>query len=547
MEESNGAQPLVIVSDRVFAGVDDEARPLGLLIEDGRIIETFPPEELDEHTPVGAEVVDFGDALVTAGLHDAHQHVFHAALFPSALATEYPGTSEADCVAHMVEFAATRPDDGSWLMSHGWRDYLWDPPVAPTRASLDEAFPTRPVAMYSGDAHTLWVNSAGLAALGIDETTEPPAGGHFVRDAEGRLTGVLEEAAGMIYVAKVVATFPREEMLGIYRDYFAKLSAMGITSVCDMALSVIPGADSINAWAYEELLERGELDVRGHLFPCLGDDQSNLEELQARLTGDMLRAPGFKQFFDGVSSSHTAWCTEDYANARFAGDVGRPTVPAERMRQLVLAAAQRGRAVRIHTIGDRAVHEAVCIFDEARRLYGPPAQGTNTLEHVEDIAPEDIELMARAGVVASVQPPHVTIDITQPDRDLGPERAARMWPFDRFAALGVTMAFGTDAPVVPANSGDVLYTAVTRKTPRGHEPVGGWHPEHDVTMAQALRAYTLGSAQAVGRADELGTLETGKLADLVAWDTDLLSCGEDQIQGARPLATFVGGRCVFEA
>ena len=547
MAEDDRQQELVIVSDRVFTGTGDDAAPLGLLVRDGRIAETFSPDELDEHTPVGAEVIDFGDALVTAGLHDAHEHVFHAALFPSALATEYAGTSEADCVAHLVEFAAARPDDGSWLMSHGWRNYLWDPPVPPTRASLDAAFPTRPVAMYSGDAHTLWVNSAGLAALGIDESTEPPAGGDFARDEDGRLTGVLEEAAGMIYLAKVLESFPRDEMVAIYRDYFAKLSAMGITSVCDMALSVIPGADSINAWAYEELLERGELDVRGHLFPCLGDDQSNLEDLQERLTGDMLRAPGFKQFFDGVSSAHTAWCTEPYANARFSGDVGRPTVPAERMRELVLAAAERGHAVRIHTIGDRAVHEATLIFDEAYRRFGLPAQGANTLEHIEDVAPADIDLMARAHVVASVQPPHVTIDITQPDRDLGPERAARMWPFDVFVEKGVPMAFGTDAPVVPPNSGDVLYTAVTRQTPWSHEPAGGWHPEHDVTMAQALRAYTLGSAAAVGRADELGTLEEGKLADLVVWDRDLLACDADQIQGARPLATFVGGRCVFEA
>ena len=348
----------------------------------------------------------------------------------------------------------------------------------------------------------------------------------------------------MVAVAQVVGSFSTEELVGIYRDFFARLSSMGITGVCDMALSTIPGGDGINANVYEALLAAGELDVRAHLFPCLGDDLAQLEDLQARLTGEMLRAPGFKQFFDGVSSQHTAWCSEPYANPRFAGDAGRPTIEPARMRELVLGAAGRGHAVRIHTIGDAAVSEAISIFEEAHARFGRPTQGAHTIEHVEDIAAADIARMARIGLVASVQPPHVTIDCSQPDRDLGPERAARMWPFATFLRAGVPMAFGTDAPVVPPDPMEVLYTAVTRQHPSTHEPAGGWHAQERVSVADALRAYAAGSAVAVGRADELGTLEPGKLADLVAWDVDLLSCEPDELLGARPLATFVGGRRV---
>lgn len=488
----------------------------------------------------GAPVEDWGDAFVCPGFHDAHQHVFHAALFPSALATEYVGTSEQDCVDHMVAFSRTRPDDDSWLLSHGWRETAWDGLKMPTRASLDTAFPQRPVAMYSGDAHTLWVNTAGLQALGITDETEPPAGGSFDRDTDGRLTGVIREAAGMVYVARVLSSFSTDQLCGIYRDYFARLRSMGITSVCDMALSLIPGADSIHAQVYEALEDAGALEVRAHLFPCLSDDQSNLERLQARYTGARLRAPGFKQFFDGVSSQHTAWCADEYENARFAGDVGRPTVAPQRMRELVLAAAARGHAVRIHTIGDAAVHEAIGIFDEAYRRYGAPEQGRNTMEHIEDIQPADIVRLREAHVVASVQPPHVTIDLGQPARDLGEWRARRMWPFAEMLAAGVELALGTDAPVVPPTSMDVLYTAAVRQTPESHEPEGGWYPEHRLTRAQALRAYTLGGAIAVGREHELGTLEPGKLADIAVWDTDLLSCDDDDIQTARCLAIHIG-------
>lgn len=535
---------LVVVSNNMFLGTGGEAAAVG--VSDGRVAAVVPAAEADSLVGPGTEVRDYGDAFVCPGFHDAHQHVFHAALFPSALATQYAGTSERDCVDHMVGFAQTRPGTG-WLVSHGWRDSLWDPPVPPSRASLDAVFPDRPVAMYSGDSHTLWVNTAGLAELGIADGSEPPAGGIFDRDADGRLTGVLREAAGMAYVARVLASFSEDELVGVYRDYFSKLSAMGVTSVCDMALSLVPGADGINPFVYEALLGRGELDVRSHLFPTLADDESNLESLQARYTGDMLRAPGFKQFFDGVSSQHTAWETEPYANPRFEGDCGRPTIEPGRMRELVLAAASRRHAVRIHAIGDHSVHEAIGYFAEARRRYGDPAQGRNSLEHVEDIREEDVPRLRAAHVVASVQPPHVTLDLAQPDRDLGPARAARMWPFASMERAGVTMAFGTDAPCAPPTSVDVLYCAFSRQTPDTHEPVGGWHPEQDVSRATALRAYTAGSAAAVGRERELGTIEPGRLADLVVWDHDLLAVPAGEFQASRPVATFVGGRCVYEA
>lgn len=531
----------IVTSTQVFTGAleADRALPLAMAVTNGRISTVVPREEA-RRLAQGAPIEDWGDAFICPGFHDAHQHVFHAALFPSALAVEYAGRSEEDCIAHLRQWASTRPDDGSWLVAHGWRDSLWDPPLAPTRASLDIAFPQRPVAMYSGDAHTLWTNTAGLRALGITEETKPPEGGSFDRDDHGRLTGVIREAAGMVCMARVLASFGTPQLCDIYRAYFRRLNEMGITAVCDMALSLIPGADGINSRVYELLEASGDLSVRAHLYPCLAEDQSNLEDLQARYTGPKLRAPGFKQFFDGVSSQHTAWCAEPYENARFAGDAGCPTVPPERMRTLVLAAAERGHSVRIHTIGDAAVHEAIRIFEEAYRRYGAPTQGRNALEHVEDIRPDDIACLRSAHAVASVQPPHVTIDLTQPARDLGEWRARRMWPFNQMLCAGVPLALGTDAPVVPPNSLDVLYTAVTRQTPGDHEPKGGWYPRHRLSRADALRAYSQGGAMVVGREHEMGILGVGRLADYAAWDTNLLTCEDDAMQQARCLATSIG-------
>ncbi len=533
----------IVSSKHVYLDIDHPDVPADIVIEGDRVREVVPRGTGDR--AAANSYHDYGDAFVSPGFHDAHQHVLHTALFPSSLADRYPGKSESDCVERLRSFALGHPGDG-WLISQGWRSALWDPAVPPTRDSLDAAFPARPVAMCSGDLHTLWLNTAGLRALGISEDAVPPAGGIFDRDANGRLTGVLREAAGMVYTARVFSQIPREELLSIYGDYFQRMLAQGVTSVCDMALSAVPGADNVREDVYEGLLADGRLPMRVNMFPQLVGDFDRIQSLQARLTGPILRAPGMKQFFDGVSSAHTAWLTEPYANPYFPGDCGRPTVDPERMRELVLGAASRGIAVRIHTIGDRAIHTAIDIFREAYERYGAPRQGANSLEHLENLLPGDVEALRDAHLVASVQPQHIVIDVTQPDRDLGPERASLMWPFASYRKAGVTMAFGTDSPCVDPLSMEVLGCAVTREDPRTGEPRGGWLPSERIPMNVAIDAYTRGSAVVAGRADELGTIAPGMLADLAVFDHNLMSTPAERLGDVRVVATYVGGALAWE-
>ena len=541
---------LIIESENVFTGTDAATRPAAVAISGDRIVAVGP--RADVHAFARArnegpapEVRDFGDALVVPGFHDSHLHFFHSAVYASPLATMFLGENEADCVDRMRAFAAERPN--GWLLAQGWREYRWDPPVLPSKRSLDEAFPARPVALYSGDAHTLWLNSAALAELGLTRDSVPPAGGSYDRDEAGELTGIVREAAAMELMPQIMGSFTDEEVASAYRGFFARLGAFGVTSVCDMSLMAHPGLDFIRDDVHAALLERGELTARVHLFPTLTGDMGRFETMRALYTGLCLQATGFKQFFDGVSSQHTAWVTEPYANARVEGDCGRPTVDAAVMRSLVLAAAERGYPVRIHTIGDAAIHAALDIFEEARATYGPLPEGRrNCLEHLENFLPEDLGRLAELQVVAAVQPPHMTLDPGGPERDLGGERVPYMWPFRTLLDTSAVLAFGTDSPVVDVNSMDVLYSAVTRQDPGTHEPAGGWLPDERIGMAEALRAYTQGSAAAAGRRRELGTLETGKLADIAVLDRNLLACDPEDIQKTKVLATFMGGRCVFE-
>ena len=541
---------LIIESENVFTGTGAATRPAAVAVSGDRIVAVGP--RADVHAFARArnegpapEVRDFGDALVVPGFHDSHLHFFHSAVYASPLATMFLGENEADCVERMQAFAAERPN--GWLLAQGWREYRWDPPVLPSKRSLDEAFPTRPVALYSGDAHTLWLNSAALAELGLTRDSVPPAGGSYDRDEAGELTGIVREAAAMELRPQIMGSFTDEEVASAYRGFFARLGAFGVTSVCDMSLMAHPGLDFIRDDVHAALLERGELTARVHLFPTLTGDMGRFETMRALYTGPCLQATGFKQFFDGVSSQHTAWVTEPYANARAEGDCGRPTVDAAVMRSLVLAAAERGYPVRIHTIGDAAIHAALDIFEEARATYGPLPEGRrNCLEHLENFLPEDLGRLAELQVVAAVQPPHMTLDPGGPERDLGPGRVPYMWPLRTLLDRSTVLAFGTDSPVVDVNSMDVLYSAVTRQDPGTHEPAGGWLPDERIGMAEALRAYTQGSAAAAGRRRELGTLETGKLADIAVLDRNLLACDPEDIQKTKVLATFMGGRCVFE-
>lgn len=538
----------IVRSQRVFTSAPGaaSARPLAFAVAADRIAYVDEFDRVQAEAGPGTPVVDLGDALVCPGFHDAHLHFFHTALGSSPYMLMDMGKSEADLVAKTRAFAASLPDD-AWVITQGWRDYRWDPPVPPTKCSLDEAFPDRPCAMYSGDGHTMWLNSRALELVGITRDSVPPQGGAYDKDQDGELTGIVRETAAMQLLPRMLEWISPERIERVYADQMARMAQQGITSICDMSLMPLPGLDFIREDIYEALESRDQLTLRAHLFPTLLDDQSRLEAMQERYRESaLLRAPGFKQFFDGVSSQHTAYLTDPYSNPHFPGDRGRLTVPAEKMRAMVLAAAERGHAVRIHTIGDGAIHEALDIFEEARRRFGAPTQGRNTLEHLENLLPGDIDRLRELGVLASSQPCHITLDPGGPERDLGPERSRIMWPFATYLARGVDQAFGTDSPITPVTSMNVLYTAVTRQDPFTHEPAGGWLPGERIRAADAVRIYTAGSAAACGRERELGQIAPGMLADFIVLDRDITACDPQEIQSAQVLATYVGGRQVFE-
>lgn len=537
----------IIASENVLLPGRRELVPAAIAVSGSRICAVGTIEEMRciaSDAEGSASVEDLGDACIYPGFHDAHMHVFHSALYSSPLAADFIGDNEQDCVRRMQELAAVRED--GWLLAQGWREYRWDVPLLPTKRSLDAAFPNRPVALYSGDAHTLWLNTAAMIELGISDDSEPVEGGYYGRFEDGSLTGIVGEAAAMQLMPKIVSNFTDQEILDAYRRFFRTLASRGIVSLCDMSLMPGRGMDFIRDDIYSMLLDSGDLTARVSMFPTLQEDLSRFEKLRLSCEDPLLRACGLKHFFDGVSSQHTAWLHDDYSNAANAGDRGRPTVDPAEMRKLVLNANERGYPVRIHAIGDEAVHVALDIFAESKKRFGAlPDDARNCIEHLEDLQPDDIARFAELDALASVQPAHMTLDPGGPEKDLGPDRLPYMWPFDSLLRSGAVLAFGTDSPVVPVDPLDNIYTAVTREDAASHEPAGGWIPEEKIDRLQAIYAYTAGSAAAAQRPREMGSIAEGMFADLVALDENLLECDAEDIQKAEVIATYVGGIPVY--
>ena len=537
---------LILKSTRIFTAEPGENATMSgsIAIADGRIAFVGSDEEAAAYVGLETTVTDLGDAFVCPGFHDSHLHFFPSAMDRSPYVVFCEGTCPEDCVEALKQVEDARPKD-EFMLSYGWYHPLWDNPVLPTKDLLDAAYPDRPVCLQSGDSHTLWTNSKGLEKFGITKDSVPPAGGVYQKDENGELTGIIQETAATALIPTMLAFSEEETNAGI-KQFLADLNAEGITSVCDVSLLAVPGGDFVRDDVYRALEERGDLTVRINMFPTALEDLSRARKLRDEFAdNDLLRSPGLKQFFDGVSSTHTAWLTEPYANAYFDGDCGSPVTDPERMRRIVLGAAEEGFAVRIHTIGDKAIHVALDIFEEAREKFGP-VRGQNGLEHLENLLPEDIARLAELDVSANCQPPHTVLDPNGIERDLGPERAQWMWPYRSYLDKGVKFSFGTDSPVVDINSREVIYDAVTRQSPATGEPVGGWQPQERICAADAIRAYTLGSAIAAGRGDEVGSLAPGKLADIAVLDTDLTTCDPEDILRANVLATYLGGKKVYE-
>lgn len=531
----------VLFSSNIFTSCDKKIIDGGIAIENSTIAAIDSREEIVKYIDKDTQVYNFENKMIVPGFIDAHIHYLVSSLVKVGRILFIDGDSEKECVERAKELSRNIPKD-QWIMTQGWYLPKWKSKELPTKASLDKAFGDQPVSMQSADGHTLWINSEGLRRLKLDKNSIPPKGGAYEKDETGELTGVIYEAAALAATG-IIMDIEKESLKEAFIKFQNHMAMHGVTAVCDMSMMSTDGEDQIKEELYKEILEEGNLKTRLNIYPTITKNIARPLKIQENYKDDRLRFGGVKQFFDGVSSTHTAYLREPYTNAYFEGDHGITTIELDEMRELIFTAVEKNIQIRVHTIGDLAIHKALDFFEEAYEKYGMPKH-KNTLEHLENIYEEDIERLKVLDIVASVQPGHVLMDMKSVENDLGKERVKHMWAFREMLDSGVTLAFGTDSPIIDTNPVLSIYYAVTRSDLEGN-PNGGWQPHQKVSVEEAIIAHTLGSAKACGMEDKLGTIEVGKKADIVVLQSDITKIQEKYIPDVEVTMTMMDGKIVY--
>ncbi|MGQ0548796.1 MAG: amidohydrolase [Armatimonadota bacterium] len=467
------------------------------------------------------------------GLTDAHLHFVSYGL--GLLQVELRETRSIGEAVRLVARCVQTLPPGAWAFGRGWDKNIWTEDRFPTRHDLDAATPAHPVVLSSKDGHLLWVNTVALRLAGLTRQTPDPPGGAIGRDLAGEPDGILKEEAKAL-IHRVIPP-PTDEMREqAVRAASAEFHRLGLTGVHAFTGSSDEGTAQFDA--LQRVHDRGELAIR---VTATVPDRLLDAAVQAGLrtgAGDaMLRVGALKIFADGTLGSQTASMLEPFDGQ--PGNFGIRVRTPEEIDDLVRRATDAGLWCAIHAIGDRANRDVLDIFE--RHLDASRRAGArHRIEHVQLLHPEDAPRFARLGVTASMQPIHATAD-----RDIAERywsaRARWSYAWQSLTQHGALLAFGSDAPVETPDPWRGLFAAVTRK--REGEPDGrSWYPDECLTLEQAFRAYTLGTAYAAGTEAWQGALEEGKVADFIVLDRDPYEAGSEDLLSIRVLATVVDGR-----
>jgi predicted amidohydrolase YtcJ len=542
---------LLVLHGRVWTARPEgtASAPTALAISADRIMGIGSDLEMRSLAGPQTAVIDAAGGLIMPGFNDAHVHFLNGARNLANLEVSEETTVD-EILGRAAEFAWSHPDR-DWLLGRGWF-YAVFPGGMPHRDLLDRVVPDRPMAIEAYDSHTTWVNTAGLARLGITDDTADPPRGEIQRDAAGRVTGILKEAA-MELLDRALPPRTVAQDLESLTQAVRLAHRSGLTSVQEA------GAGVEQLEIYEALRAAGSPMVRIRLGLrmepglSMADWERRLVEYESlalpHRDDPWISAGILKAFADGVIESGTAAMLAPFEAMR-AGDegaLGHPKWEPGELAQAVRLSDARGWQVQIHAIGDGAVRTALDAYEQAATL-NRPRDRRHRIEHIETVDAADIPRFASLGVVASMQPYHADPEPAQLDlytSKIGPDRASRGWPWNSIRRAGGRLAFGSDWPIVSFNPFLGINSAVNRTT-RDGRPVGGWLPGERLSLAEALAGYTSGSAWAAHQERIRGALEAGMLADVIVLDRDLFSIPPAEVASAAVLATIVGGRLVYE-
>lgn len=528
---------LVLLNGKIWTVNEKQPQAEAVACLGNRIIAVGTSKEVRKFIGKQTRIIDLQDRRVVPGFNDAHVHFFNGGAGLASVQLR-DAKSQEEFKNRIGAFAA-KISSGRWILEGNWDHENWSPANLPARELIDAVTPNNPVFVQRLDGHMALANSLALKLAGIAKDTPDPAGGLVVRAANGEPTGVLKDAA-MNLVYRVIPDPSAAEIAEAVKAALQYAAENGVTSVQDMSVS----PDVLQV--YQQLLTRNELTVRIYAHQLLANWQRLAAVgVRAAFGGDKLKIGGLKGFADGSLGSTTAWLFAPYLDApETSGLASDELIDEKSMRARILGADRAGLQIAIHAIGDKANNKILSLFAEAEMQNGARDRRFR-IEHAQHLRPEEIKAFATQKVIASMQPYHAIDDGRWAENRIGAERAKGTYAFRSLLDAGVILAFGSDWFVAPMEPVMGIYAATTRRTLDGKRP-NGWIPEQKISVAEAIRAYTMGSAYASFDEQNKGSIAVGKLADFAVLSDDILRINPVEIEKIKVVMTIFDGKVIFE-
>jgi hypothetical protein len=542
---------LIILGGTIYTVNDKQPTVEAVVIKGDKILFAGSEQEARKWANDATRIIDLEGKIVTPGFIEGHGHFMGVGYNELNLDLMY--VKSYDELVEKVKEAAEKAQPGQWILGRGWHQDKWD--VKPdtlikgfqTHQKLSAVSPNNPVFLRHASGHAAIANAKAMEIAGVNQLSKEALeesseeGGEIIRDTQGNPTGIFNERA-MGIIARHIPEQGEEQDQQALDLAIQACWRNGITSFQDA------GTTRENIELYRKFKEQGKLGVRLYVM-LTGFDRDLVHEwFKKGIEADpdhLLTIRAVKLNCDGALGSRGAWLLEPYSDRPDFS--GMATLPMDTVLSTSRQGLKAGFQVCSHAIGDRANREILDRYEMAFKEN--PTQSVDhrfRIEHAQHLHPNDIPRFAELGVIPAMQAIHMSSDRPWAIERLGEKRikeGAYMW--QSLLKSGARIVNGTDAPVEPVNPIPSFYASVTRKTLAG-TPEGGYEPEEKMTREQALRSYTLDAAYGAFEEGIKGSIEPGKLADLVIFDRDIMTVDEMDILNARVSMTIVGGKVVYE-
>ena len=513
-----------------------------VVTEGNNILFVGSDKDAKKYISSDTKIVDLKGRLMLPGFIDSHTHFISGGFYLIGLDLN-PAKSRAEFIKILKDYIKDKK--GKWITGGNWDHENWEVKDLPTKEMIDPFTTNTPVFIDRYDGHMALANSYALELAGITKDTPSPEGGLIVKDPKtGEPTGILKDNA-MNLIGNIIPEHSDEDYIKAATAAMNEAKRFGVTSIEDMSYTTLENFNrQLNT--YENLEKKDKLTVRVSTRMPIYTYQDLIKAgIQYNFGDDFIQLGSLKAYADGSLGSSTAWFFDHYVQDTTTFGLPNDIFQNGNFEKWALDADKNKLQICVHAIGDRAVSATLDVVEKIEK-ENPAWDRRFHIEHSQHLRPGDIQRFAKLGVIASVQPTHLMEDGNWAEKRIGKERLKYMHPYNSFLKAGVKVAFGTDFPVVTLNPLVGLYMAVTRRTSDGKNPKG-LEPQEKISIEDAIKCYTINGAYAEFQENKKGSIEPGKLADLIVLNQDILTIDPVKIKDVKIDMTVLGGKIIYNA